>query len=412
MKKPVTREKVTDIYISLLLSAYILIIAPYTMISEVKYAAFLVLSGAYILAVAALSIKERTFPAPKPLVLLVAGYFLCTAVSAVLSEFDYNPIIGASRSDGLLTQLIYCLTFLSVAAFGRLRDRHIYLFGATMTVYCALSITQFLGLDILRLYPEGMTYLDGNVRYSGEYFGTLGNADFSSVLLGMSAAVMLLALIKKRNFLLFIPLALSLVCLFWARVAEGIVGFFGAAAVMAPLLLGRHGKWVAMAEAALIAAGVIAVFFFDLGGTLGEAHAMLHGEVKDSFGSGRIGIWRAVIGEIPKHPLFGGGVDSMIKWDIEPFSRVVGGKTIYRYIDCAHNEYLNVLAQQGLFAFLCAVGALAYSLRRAIKSGGNIALAGALSYAISAFFGISMFIITPVFLLFLAASVNNKSSEG
>ena len=54
MKKPVTREKVTDIYISLLLSAYILVFAPYTMISEVKYAAFLALSGAYILAVAAL----------------------------------------------------------------------------------------------------------------------------------------------------------------------------------------------------------------------------------------------------------------------------------------------------------------------------------------------------------------------
>ncbi|MBR1842177.1 MAG: O-antigen ligase family protein [Oscillospiraceae bacterium] len=404
-----TREGLTDIYISILFSAYILVFAPYTMIAELKFAAFLILSGAYLIGIAVLSVRERSFPAPKPLVLLVAGYFLSTVISALLSPYDYNAIIGASRYDGVLTQLIYCLTFLSVAAFGDLKDRHIYILGAAMTAFCALSITQLLGLDILRLYPEGMTYLDGNVRYSGEYFGTLGNADFSSVLLSVSAAVFLAAIVRKKKLLLIIPLALSILCLAWARVAEGIVGFFGAVAVMAPLSLGKRGKWLAFLELALVTAGLAAVYFIDLGGTLGELHAMLHGTVEDTFGSGRIGIWRAVLGEIPKHPLFGGGPDSMIEWDIEPFSRVVGGKTIYRYIDCAHNEYLNILAQEGIIAFLCAIGTAAYSLRRSLKNGGKIALAGAVSYMISALFGISMYIITPVFIALLAMSMNNTN---
>lgn len=406
-----TREGLTDIYISILFSAYILIFAPYTMIAEVKFAAFLILSGAYLIGIAILSVRERSFPAPKPLVILVAGYFLATVISALLSPYDYNAFIGASRYDGVLTQLIYCLTLLSVSAFGRLRDRHIYILGAAMTLFCALSVTQFLGLDILRLYPEGMTYLDGNVRYSGEYFGTLGNADFSSVLLSVSAAVFLAAMVRKKKLLLIIPLALSLLCLAWARVAEGIVGFAGAVAIMAPFSLGKRGKWLAFIELALALAGLALVYIIDLGGTLGELHEILHGRVEDTFGSGRIGIWRAVLGEIPKHPLFGGGPDSMIEWDIEPFSRVVGGKTIYRYIDCAHNEYLNLLAQEGIFAFLCALSALVFGVWSAVKKGDRIALAGAVSYMFCAFFGISMYIITPVFLAFLALSINNKSSE-
>ncbi|MBQ6756276.1 MAG: O-antigen ligase family protein [Oscillospiraceae bacterium] len=406
-----TREGLTDIYISILFSAYILIFAPYTMIAEVKFAAFLILSGAYLIGIAILSVRERSFPAPKPLVILVAGYFLATVISALLSPYDYNAFIGASRYDGVLTQLIYCLTFLSVAAFGRLREKHIYILGAAMTLFCALSVTQFLGLDILRLYPEGMTYLDGNVRYSGEYFGTLGNADFSSVLLSVSAAVFLTAIVRKKKLLLIIPLALSLLCLAWAHVAEGIVGFIGAVAIMAPLSLGKRGKWLAFLELALALAGLALVYFIDLGGSLGELHEILHGRVEDTFGSGRIGIWRAVLGEIPKHPLFGGGPDSMIEWDIEPFSRVVGGKTIYRYIDCAHNEYLNLLAQEGIFAFLSALGVLVLAVWSAVKKGNRIALAGAVSYMLCAFFGISMYIITPVFLAFLALSMNNKSSE-
>lgn len=406
-----TREGLTDIYISILLSAYILIFAPYTMIAEVKFAAFLILSGAYLIGIAILSVRERSFPAPKPLVILVGLYFIATVISALLSPYDYNPFIGASRYDGVLTQLIYCLTFLSVAAFGRLREKHIYILGAAMTLFCALSVTQFLGLDILRLYPEGMTYLDGNVRYSGEYFGTLGNADFSSVLLSVSAAVFLAAMVRKKKLLLIIPLALSLLCLAWAHVAEGIVGFVGAVAIMAPLSLGKRGKYLALIELALALAGLTAVYFIDLGGSLGELHEILHGRVEDTFGSGRIGIWRAVLGEIPKHPLFGGGPDSMIEWDIEPFSRVVGGKTIYRYIDCAHNEYLNLLAQEGIFAFLCALGALVFGVWSAVKKGDRIALAGAVSYMLCAFFGISMYIITPVFLALLAMSMNNKSSE-
>lgn len=155
MKKLLSREGATDVYLTLLFSLFLLVSAPYTMIAEVKFASFLALSTAYLILIAILSIKERSFPVPIPLALFTAGYFALTLISALLSPYEYDFIIGESRYEGLLTQLIYCLSFLSVSAFGRLRERQIWLFAAAMTLFCALSVTQFLGLDLLGFYPKG-----------------------------------------------------------------------------------------------------------------------------------------------------------------------------------------------------------------------------------------------------------------
>ncbi len=46
-------------------------------------------------------------------------------------------------------------------------------------------------------------------------------------------------------------------------------------------------------------------------GTVYELSRVLHGEIRDSFGSSRIRIWKAVLALIPERPLLGGGPDTL-----------------------------------------------------------------------------------------------------
>ena len=159
----------------------------------------------------------------------------------------------------------------------------------------------------------------------------------------------------------------------------------------------------------LLILGVAAVYLLNFkGGFLYELHELLRGRGDDSFGSGRLYIWRNVLELSVQRLWFGYGPDTMLLAEIEPFTRVdeVLGVLKAR-IDTAHNEYLNVLFHQGLLALLAYVGALASALvnwlRRGRKSWvGAAAGAAVLAYGIQALFGISVCIIAPYFWIALA----------
>ena len=164
--------------------------------------------------------------------------------------------------------------------------------------------------------------------------------------------------------------------------------------------------------AAIIIGGVLlaaflAVFLLPgLPGMLGEAHALLHGRAEDDFGSGRIYIWKNVWQAVKERPLFGGGPDTLSRRITAYFERYDEAGHIVRRtgIDTAHNEYLNILANQGLFALLCWLGALGCSAVRFVRRAGErpaalICGSAVLGYCVQAFFGISMCLSTPFFVI-------------
>lgn len=151
-------------------------------------------------------------------------------------------------------------------------------------------------------------------------------------------------------------------------------------------------------------------------GFLTQAHEILHGNIDDSFGSGRIYIWREVIARIPDDIWFGSGPDTLAFLNIESFRRYDAdlGFYIVEGIDAAHNEYLNILIHQGVFATASYCIGIALSLRRWWQCSHHprvaIAGAGVCFYLIQAFFGISMYISAPFFWLALAA-LNQRIEE-
>ena len=287
-----------------------------------------------------------------------------------------------------------------------------YVFGCAVTVFCVVSVIQFFGSGYL--YPDGMNYYDAYVEYSGAYIGTVGNVDYAAAFLTLCLPAFSLYVVKaeeKMRFLLLIPAVLAAVVMLKIWVLAGIVGILAAVVVIVPPLfkLKRRGNIVYFTSLVCIGAGVLTVLYAVpfKGGLLSELHSILHGNISETFGSGRIHIWSEVISKVPDNLFFGTGPDTMLYAEIEPFRRVddVYGE-IVALIDTAHNEYLNVLFHQGIFAAISFAGAavmiVVKFIKNASKSKGVLILGAALiGYLACAVFGISNLITAPFFWLCL-----------
>ena len=205
------------------------------------------------------------------------------------------------------------------------------------------------------------------------------------------------------------PAALGLAVAVWMNVSAGLAGLAGSILLTLPLALpkGRARKSAAFAVGGLILLALLGVWLLPgLPGMFGEAHALLHGEADPTFGSGRIYIWKNVWEAICARPWFGGGPDTLAHQVSAYFERydADANRILRATIDAAHNEYLNIWADQGVFALLCWLGALGASavrfVRRADEAETLICGSAVFGYCIQAFFGISTCISAPY--LFLA----------
>ena len=182
----------------------------------------------------------------------------------------------------------------------------------------------------------------------------------------------------------------------------------------------RAKKILAAAITAAVAAGIAVVWACPFTkGALSEAHLLLHGNVSPEFGSSRIKIWQESLKLIPGHLWFGGGPDTLAERMTFHFTRYneTLGMTVESHIDTAHNDYLNILVNTGLFSVLFYLGALiSAAFRSARKSEGDrtapVLMTALLCYLVQIFFSFSLCIVSPFFWAYLglleAALLENK----
>ena len=408
----------TNIFIALVSSIFILYpgLADYQAIQEAKFELFRLLFGGYlgVMALAALELRllgRCRWLSPGALwrkanwtQRLVVCYWLLTVLSTLCSPLRRYALWGMSRQEGLITITIYCGCFLCVSTYGRLRRWMADVFGAAMTLFAVLCLLQLRGGNPLGLYPEGYNYFGANVDYPGAYLGTIGNVDSVAALLCLAIPLLWVALVRlkdMRRWWLALPLALNLLVLMKMNVQAGLLGVLVGTALMLPVVLpvgkrGRTALWMVVAAGAAICLGLVWTSPRTWG-TIYELREVLHGNWEDSFGSGRVYIWKQVLSRVPRHLWLGTGPDTMAAVQIVGYTYCdpALGTSIPFIVDVAHNEYLNVLYHQGLPALLAYLAALISSavgwLRRSGQSVGVAALGGAvLCYCIQAFFGFSI----------------------
>lgn len=405
-------EFVAGFFVLLIFTVQLFIFGPagYRNITIVKYISFLAISGTFIVAMVLTRIIEKSRGAHRDSAisiteLLVIVYMLLTVISAVVSEFFPETIIGAHRKEGALTICIYGLIFLFLKRSVRSGSWFIYLLGIITTFFSAVCILQFFKINVLWLFPEGLNYYDGGIKYSGEFLGTLGNAGLTATFLCLSVPTLFVYISRakeKARFYLIIPMLMGAAVLFESKIAASVLGVLVGVFVSLPFLLStdKKGRRVLIAVEAIILFIILAaVYYIDFeSGTLFELHNVLHGNIEDSYGSSRIFIWRNALPLIPKAPLFGGGPDTLADRIGVIFETVKDDGTVKQAaIDAAHNEYLNIAVCQGIPALIAYLAAVISSLMRFVKSRTKDPVASALAvavvcYCIQAFFGISIFI--------------------
>ena len=416
----------TDKYISLMLLVFPLWTGTegYAAITRGKFLFFAVLSALYLalLLPCALLVGEKPRRARLPQCFALA-FIAAACLSAALSPYGSAVIIGASRYDGLLTLLLYGGIFLGVSAFGEWKKYYVYLLAASASICSLVAIPQLLGGNPFGLYPGELTYFDANVRYTGEFLGTIGNTNLLAAFYCLCIPLFTGHALTNRKMadrLMLLPAALCAGVLIGSRVASGLVALAAAAVVLIPYYVNYIHKnkrltlAVSASMAALCVLALAAVYFYGGGsGTLHELSEVLHGHVEDSYGSSRVAIWRECLRLAGERPLVGGGPDTLVLRTDMTFSRFVEetGSTISTHVDNAHCEPLGYLVNLGALGLIPYLALCAESLRRFFRGCAPAAGGALCCYYVQSLFGLGLCIVVPLVWIYMGLVCSGKELE-
>lgn len=154
-------------------------------------------------------------------------------------------------------------------------------------------------------------------------------------------------------------------------------------------------------------------------GNIYQVRQMLHGNLDDSFMSGRGYIWKTCFGLIKYNPVFGSGPDTLGSLHNE----IYGEDAAIRMgvtVDKAHNEYIQYAVCEGIVGLagylICVVGVLVLWIKRKrwhdnqpayiFAAGGTV-----VAYLCQAIFNLSVPISAPYFFIFLGFAANRQTYE-
>lgn len=403
------RELVSDLYLITLLLVFPLFpgFSGYTNITLSKYVFLLAAAGTYFVSLVLVSVlRPEKLPRPGAPQWAALAFLAAALLSWLCSPWRAESFLGAGRYDGLLSLAVYALSFLAVSLFTRPKPLHFLALGAAVTLCCVVALLQLAGRNPLGLFPGDLTYYDSGVRYSGAYLGTIGNTNILDAVLCLAVPLFAVAAARVRALrCLALPLALALAVL---ALAGGDGAYFALACTgLAALVFLPHtarGRLRGLcAVLALAAAAICAVRLWPgESGTLYELRCVLRGELRDSFGSSRVLIWRECLALVPARPLLGGGPGTLpLRLDLR-FSRTVEstGKLLSTYVDNAHSLYLGYLTNLGAAGLAAYLALLAAAAASAWKRRGPLSDALALGVfcaAVHGFFGLGLVLSEPVF---------------
>ena len=137
-----------------------------------------------------------------------------------------------------------------------------------------------------------------------------------------------------------------------------------------------------------------------------ETSEIVKGNVDDMYGTKRMYIWKETMKIVPNYLLHGVGIDS--------FHKAFNGDSLKLYLpqknktvifDKAHNEYLQLLVTQGIFALASYLFVYGYTVYKgtkdALKKKEIYLVLPVIGYLVQAFFNISVIEVAPIFYMAL-----------
>ncbi len=340
--------------------------------------------------------------------LLLLWAWVCTGHAAERDVAFYGDPV---RFEGLFSYIAYAGFF---AGAGLLHDEErkralFFTMGATAVLLAALSVVRYYTRTTLFL-----PYMD--VSVIGGLSGTFVNTNhFGYYLCTMAAVLFGCVLLANKRYQKLLCLAggvfLCVVLLLNNTLGSIIAIALGAAVLLLLYALRKGGKtrlFALCGTGGVIVFAVLLLAFCvrapetnqltrDVAAMVRDANNILTGNVTGHEGSDRLGVWMADMELFKANPLMGCGTDNAY-YAIEPF---------YGIMKMPHNEYLamfvNLGVPGGALYLLALLTLLVSGLARLFRMRDATLVAGcvSLTYAASAFFGVSLCTMLPFFYMFL-----------
>lgn len=427
----------TDKYIYAMLGLFPLFWGEgYSGISNQRTQFFYLLTGVWLLAVLALLAlaavrRERLRALIRPVHWAMAAFLLLAAVSAAVSPWADLTLLGAlsaqgtPRYDGFATLVGYGAVFFGVSMLARPKRSYIWVMAGAAVLCCLIAAAQLLGGDPLGLYPEGTNYYDKYGAYNSAFLGTIGNVGLLGQYLCIVTPVMFVYALRSKcrreRIALTAASALCLAILILSQAEAAYVGVAACVLVSVPVLLpGRRARRIALlCVAAAVAAGLLVLWFWPgESGTLWEASRVLHGDVRDEFGSHRVEIWRGALKLVPERLWLGGGPGTFGERIDISWTRYIEEINVNRVavVSNTHNLYLAYLVNQGvlgLAAYLACIACSAVTWLRGRFRGIYIGAIGCglLCCMVQDFFCVSVCSAAPVMWVLWALMESGGDSQ-
>jgi O-antigen ligase len=304
----------------------------------------------------------------------------------------------------------------------------IIIFGTIMAFF---AIIQRLA-NIEAIY--GVRILNQSVGL-GSFVNQHHFAAFMEMTISLTCGILLSKTAKKeQSFLLIFSLVLMIIVVFFTGSRGGMLSLFGIATFFIfsnSLIDNKTAQALSFKNKLPILALILTIAFVILGITffLGGDASLIRGiglseMTQTDFSTGRLDFWKVAIQIFLHNPIFGAGLDSfpviMTKYDT--------WNGTFR-IEQAHNDYLQILAEAGIFGLFCVGMFVFLTFKNGLKnikasddkliSGVALgALAGCLGIFIHSFFDFplrtpsnTLIFLILVTLATASLSTNNKSNS-
>ena len=308
------------------------------------------------------------------------GFGLCVLfvigllVSTVTTDVKYTAIFGEyHRNNGALSYLAMAILLGSGALVFNLKssDRYLKFYAVTGLILTAYGFLQAAGKD-----PVGW-----KIDYN-PFITTLGNPNFTSGFLGISAIVLLLLSLEASDRKIQLAFAGGLLAdlyiLYRSGSIQGLFGFlFGAAIVIIVKLWLVNKKY-----------GQISLIFAAIGATPVALAVINVGPLASKLYQGtlrnRLDYWNAALNMFRENPIFGVGIDRFGEYyrQYAVQNQVVQGQIT----DNAHSVYMQILATGGLISFIPYLFIIIYITYIGFKA--LLKASGATKLRIAGIFGI------------------------
>jgi hypothetical protein len=226
--------------------------------------------------------------------------------------------------------------------------------GAILSVY---GILQSFGIE----------FFSYGSAYGSPVFGTLGNSNFLSAFLGISASATIVKSfdkhlsISQKSFFIASTLV-SMLTIYRSNSQQGFLIFAAGLSLAATIYFYINRSFLTR---------FTGVSLFILCGVFTAAGVFNRGPLSsvifESSLSIRQGYWRAAISMLSSHLYFGIGIDNFLSWYRRFRTEEISIKSPGLVSDSAHNVFLDIGAGSGVFAFMAYLVLTIFVLRAMLK---------------------------------------------